>query len=436
MTNLSAPTSSSTTSVLQSTTVASRAAPLIDRLFEAPPARFVFWDGSALGPEGAGSLVFRSPRALRRLLWSPDELGLARCYVTGDVDLDGDIFTLLRVLALTAEDARRVNPALYLRGLATALRLGALGLPPRPPAEEVRLSGLRHSRGRDRAAIAHHYDVGDDFYRLVLGPTMTYSCARFVEPTTSLDDAQRAKHELICRKLGLHERPGARLLDVGCGWGEMAIHAARHHGAHVTAITLSAAQAERARSRVREEGVEALVEVRLQDYRDLDGERFDAISSVGMFEHVGHKMMDVYFTTLARLLAPMGRLLNHAISHAGSSKMEGRKFIHRYVFPDGELIDVAVVASAMERAGFEVRDVESLREHYARTLHEWIHNLEGSWNEAVALVGEERARVWKLYMAGSANAFERGRIAIHQVLGIRAGEGGRSGMPATRVGFG
>jgi cyclopropane-fatty-acyl-phospholipid synthase len=312
-----------------------------------------------------------------------------------------------------------------------------MGPPPPPPAAEIRLaswrrSGSVHSRRRDAAAVTHHYDVGNDFYRIVLGPAMTYSCARFVDRHTSLAEAQEAKHELICRKLGLHERAGARLLDVGCGWGSLALHAAGRHGARVVGVTISAEQVAAARERVRAAGLADRVEIRLQDYRTLAGETFDAISSVGMFEHVGSERAAEYFTTLYRLLAPRGRLLNHAISSAGGSRLDRRSFMGRYVFPDGELVDVGDVVLGMERAGFEVRDVESLREHYARTLRAWVANLEADWDRAVALAGMGRARVWRLYMAASAVGFEDGGIAIHQVLGTKTDEYGRSGMPPTR----
>jgi cyclopropane-fatty-acyl-phospholipid synthase len=330
---------------------------------------------------------------------------------------------------------RRLGLRALANGLIAAWRLGALGRPPERPAEEVRLGGWRHSKRRDAAAISHHYDVSNDFYRLVLGPAMTYSCARFEEPTASLEQAQASKHELVCRKLGLHEHSNARLLDVGCGWGSMAMHAASVHGAHVVGITLSAEQFEHARTRVRDAGLDDLVEIRLQDYRELHGEHFDAVSSIGMFEHVGAKRMDEYFDTLVALLTPTGRLLNHAISAPGGSKLHGRTFMNRYVFPDGELIDVADVAGAMERAGLEVRDVESLREHYSQTLHAWVDNLENSWDEAVSLAGEARARIWRLYMAASANGFDDGGLAIHQVLGVLPGDGGSSAMPRTRAGW-
>jgi cyclopropane-fatty-acyl-phospholipid synthase len=400
------------------------------------PISFQFWDGSSLSPPDPplATLRFGSPDAIRRLLWMPNELGLGRAYVSGDIELDGDLFDV--VVAF-----RDAKPAVSQSGrawrvLPTAVKaakhVGALGRPLPPPPEEARLRGWRHSLKRDASAIGHHYDVGNDFYRLVLGPTMTYSCARFVQPDATLEDAQTAKHELVCRKLGLHEHPGARLLDVGCGWGSMGIHAALHYDARVVGITISRAQAELARQRVEDAGVSDRVEIRLQDYRDLSGESFDVVSSIGMSEHVGHGKLDTYFKTLRSVLGPQGRLLNHAISSVGGSTLGSRSFVARYVFPDGELIDVGEVVLAMERAGFEVRDVESLREHYARTLRSWVSNLESDWDDAVELVGEARAKIWRLYMAGSAVGFEDGGIAIHQVLGVVRSSTGNADMPATR----
>jgi cyclopropane-fatty-acyl-phospholipid synthase len=400
------------------------------------PIRFEFWDGSQLVPpdQTVATLRFTSPDAIRRLLWMPNEVGLGRAYVSGDIDLEGNLFDV--VVAFRDAKPDVAQPGRAWRVLPTAVmaakRVGALGRPLPPPPEEVRLRGWRHSTRRDARAIGHHYDVSNDFYRLVLGPVMTYSCARFANPEATLDDAQTAKHELVCRKLGLHEQPGAHLLDVGCGWGSMAIHAALHYDARVVGITISRAQAELARQRVKDAGVIDRVEIRLQDYRDLSGEAFDAISSIGMSEHVGHGKLDQYFATLRSALVPQGRLLNHAISSVGGSTLGSRSFVGRYVFPDGELIDVGDVLLAMERAGFEVRDVESLREHYARTLRAWVGNLESGWDEAVKLVGEARAKIWRLYMAGSAVGFEDGGISIHQVLGVVTNESGNAGMPATR----
>jgi cyclopropane-fatty-acyl-phospholipid synthase len=404
------------------------------------PIRFEFWDGSKLNPpdQTVATLRFLSPNAIRRLLWMPNELGLGRAYVSGEIDLDGDLFDV--VVAFRDAKPEVANPGRAWRVLPTAVaaakRVGAFGGPLPPPPEEARLRGWRHSLKRDANAIGHHYDVGNDFYRLVLGPTLTYSCARFAQADFTLEDAQTAKHDLICRKLGLPEHPGARLLDVGCGWGSMSIHAAVHYDARVVGITISKAQAELARKRVVEAGVADRVEIRLQDYRDLSGERFDAISSIGMSEHVGHDKLDRYLTTLHSVLVPQGRLLNHAISSVGGSTLGPRSFVGRYVFPDGELIDVGDVVLGMERAGFEVRDVESLREHYARTLRCWVANLESNWDQAVALVGEPRAKIWRLYMAGSAVGFEDGGIGIHQVLGVVQSDSGNAGMPATRRDWG
>ena len=398
------------------------------------PVRFEFWDGSGVGPaDGVGTIRIRSVDAVRRILWAPGELGVARAFVSGDLTVEGDIYALLRVLH------RATPPALHQTSLAmiptvieAARRLGALGPPLPAPPEESRPVGRMHSPSRDARAISHHYDVGNEFYRLVLGPTMTYSCARFTADGTTLEEAQAAKHELICRKLGIDRRPGARLLEVGCGWGSMAIHAARHHRAQVVGVALSREQVDAARIRVAEAGLADRVEIRLQDYRDLRGDQFDAISSIGMFEHVGTLRMARYFETMRELLTSTGRFLNHAISKPGGSVLGRRTFVGRYVFPDGELLDVAQVILAMQRSGFEVRDVESLREHYSKTLHHWVTNLEAHWDEAVSLVGLPRADIWHLYMAASANGFDDGGLAIHQVLGVVPEPGGRSGMPPTR----
>lgn len=415
-------------------TAADRLRPLLDALFPGGvPVRFQLWDGSAVGrADSAGSVLVRSPDALRRLMWAPGDLGFGRAYVASDLDLDGDLYTMLRAMQDAALKDRSFGPSALWAAVAASRRLGALGPPLAPPPEEMRPNGRRHSRSRDARAIGHHYDVGNDFYHLVLGPSLTYSCARFVDDQATLEEAQAAKHDLVGCKLGLPEHPGARLLDVGCGWGSMALHAATEHGATVVGITISPAQAERARQRVAAAGLAERVEIRLQDYRDLQGEQFDAISSIGMFEHVGSERIKLYFETLRGLLRPEGRLLNHAISSIGGSKLGDRSFMARYVFPDGELLDVGEVVLAMERAGFEVRDVESLREHYARTLRAWVANLENNWDEAVTMVGEPRARIWRLYMAASAVGFDDGGVAIHQVLGVVPGAKGASGMPAVR----
>jgi cyclopropane-fatty-acyl-phospholipid synthase len=420
-------------------TVAETIAPLLAAVVgDDAPVRIEFWDGSSLGPEpgdpaSPGTLRVLTPDAVRRILWSPNELGLARAYVTGELEADGDVFALLEALSGNAPRSLRHGVSAAPLAVNAARRLGLVGRPLPPPPEEARLHGWRHTRRRDADAIGHHYDVGNDFYRLVLGPSMTYSCARFAEPEMDLTAAQASKHDLVCRKLGLPEQPGARLLDVGCGWGSMVIHAAAHYDVTAVGITISRAQADLARKRAAEAGVGDRVEIRLQDYRELSGERFDAISSIGMSEHVGAKNLVRYYTLLHDALRPEGRLLNHAISSVGGSRIPPTSFIGRYVFPDGELIDVAKSVDAMEQAGFEVRDVESLREHYVRTLRAWVANLEENWDEAVGLVGRRRARVWRLYMAGSAVGFSDGGINVHQALGVVPTAAGASGMPPTRV---
>ena len=413
---------------------AATVAPVLNSVFAGRiPLQFRFWDGSTAGPaDGPGVVLVQTPDALRRLMWAPSGLGLGRAYVAGDLDFEGDVFAVLRALERAAPQDLRLGGRAAWAALDASRRLRVLGRPPAPPPEEIRPRGVRHSRRRDARVISHHYDVGNAFYRLVLGPSLTYSCARFVDDGASLEDAQASKHELVAAKLGLPQRPGARLLDIGCGWGSMALHAATHHRATVVGVTISRPQAELARRRVDEAGLSDRVEIRLQDYRDVAGEQFDAISSIGMFEHVGSERTRQYFDTTRALLRPGGRLLNHAISSRGGSKLGGRSFMGRYVFPDGELLDVGQVVLAMQRAGFEVRDAESLREHYARTLRAWLANLDAGWDEAVGLVGIRRARIWRLYMAASALGFEDGGVAVHQVLGVVPDADGRAGMPRVR----
>lgn len=408
---------------------------LVGLLGDPLPVAVRCWDGSVAGPDDApGTLVVRSPDAVTRLVWAPGELGLARAVVAGDLDVEGELIGTLQAIRDRRIDGLALASPRSVRSVLRTLRHLDVRIGPLPPPQiEFRgRLGRRHSLRRDAEAISHHYDVSNDFYALVLGESMTYSCAVFPGPGTTLAEAQAAKHERVCRKLGLHESPGLRLLDVGCGWGSMAIHAAAHHDARVVGITISAPQARLARQRVVEAGMADRVEIRVQDYRELEGEQFDAISSIGMSEHVGSAELDTYFGTLHRLLAPRGRILNHAISSVGGSRLGRRGFMHRYVFPDGELIDVGETALAMQRAGFEIRDVESLREHYARTLRQWIANLEGKWDAAVAEAGAERCRAWRLYMAASAVGFIDGGVNVHQVLGVVPEEDGTSGMPTLR----
>jgi cyclopropane-fatty-acyl-phospholipid synthase len=391
------------------------------------PIRLRAWDGSEAGPVGAPVVVVRSRRALRRLVWAPSELGLGRAHVAGEIDIEGDVFATFAALSSTGRladaDSGGRPPARQWPALArSALAVGAIGLPPAPPPEEFRPPRRlrRHVAARDAVAVSHHYDVGNDFYALVLGPTMVYSCAVWDDGDTDLDSAQTAKLDLVCRKLGL--APGMRLLDVGCGWGSLAIHAARRYGVDVVGISLSAEQVSLAQRRVAEAGLADRVTLRLQDYRAVEDGPFDAISSVGMAEHVGRVAMPTYVATLFGLLRPGGRLLNHAIAwSAGETRWDRDTFIARYVFPDGELLSLAETIGALEAGGFEVLDVEALRPHYARTLRAWVQNLEKNWDAAVALTSEGRARVWRLYMAGSALSFETGRLGVNQVLARRPG---------------
>ena len=386
------------------------------------------YDGSRLGPpedEAPATIVVRSPDALRRIVTAPGELGFGRAYVAGDIDVEGDIYEALKLGDHIP--GVKLSPKQW---AAAAKLIGIEGLKPLPPPpEEAHLRGRRHSKERDAAAIRHHYDVGNEFYEMVLGPTMTYSCAVFEKPSDTLYAAQEQKYELICRKLDL--QPGQRLLDVGCGWGGMVMHAARHHGARAVGVTISPSQAEKATERVAAAGLSDRVEIRLLDYRDVVDGPYDAISSIGMFEHVGLAKLGEYFDRLREVVVPGGRILNHGISRPWSprhSRLGRSKFIDRYVFPDGELHEVGTVVSAMQQQGLEVRHVESLREHYALTLRHWVANLESNWDEAVDLVGSGRARVWRLYMAASAINFERGRTQIHQILAVKP-DAGASHMP-------
>ncbi|MFG2524026.1 class I SAM-dependent methyltransferase [Streptomyces sp. NPDC048527] len=415
---------------------------LAEQLLGVPlPVRLRAWDGSEAGPPDGPTLVVRNRRALRRLLWKPGELGLARAWVAGDLDVEGDLYDALgRMAGLIWErpedDSRSLVEALKeprVRAAAAELvKLAGPFLPPAPPGEEMRRRGRLHlhTKGSDRRAISHHYDVGNDFYELVLGPSMVYSCAYWDSPDGTLEDAQRDKLELISRKLGL--APGQRLLDVGCGWGSMAIHAAREYGVGVVGVTLSQEQAAYARKRVAEEGLTDRVEIRVQDYRDVRDGPFDAISSIGMAEHVGSERYLEYAEALYALLKPGGRLLNHQIARRpqkDESTYEVDEFIDAYVFPDGELAPVGTTTGLLEQAGFEVRDLEAIREHYALTLRRWVANLEAHWPAAVKLTSPGRARIWRLYMAASALSFERNKIGVNQILAVKTPLSGEPGTP-------
>lgn len=419
--------------------VAGRLQPLLAKLPGGEfPLRVRGWDGSEEGPPGAPVLVFRHRRALRRLLWQPGEIGLGRAYVAGELDVEGDFFGALQavVAALPLGGGAGLRPSRRdkLEAIRVAAWLGALGPEPKAPPEEARLSGEPHSRDRDAAAISHHYDVGNEFYRYVLGPSMVYSCAYWARPDDrayALEHAQRDKCDLIARKLGLV--PGWRFLDVGCGWGTMAIHAAEHYGVQAVGVTLSQDQAEYARAQVARAGLQDRVEIQAGDYRDVVGGPYDAIASIGMAEHVGNEQYADYTAGLYGLLRPGGRLLNHQIARRPTNATtRPSMFVRNYVFPDGELLPLGQTVQLLEEAGFEVRDVESLREHYARTLRSWVANLQEHWDTCVALTSGGRARTWLLFMAGSALAFQANRIGVNQVLAVRPHRDGSSEMGLTR----
>jgi cyclopropane fatty-acyl-phospholipid synthase-like methyltransferase/DUF1365 family protein len=404
------------------TTTAERIARLVrDTTSTALPVRVRAWDGSEAGPAGGPVLVIRSRRALRRLLWAPGELGLARAYVSGDIDVEGDLTAGFRQVWATARSrpSQEVQPyrGARTRTARAAVRLGALGLPPRPPSSEARLTGQLHSRLRDRAAIAHHYDLSNDFYELLLDETMAYSSGYFRTADDTLADAQRAKLELICDKLGLG--PGMRLLDVGCGWGSLILHAAEHRGVHATGITLSAQQRDFVAKRIADRGLTDRVDVRLQDYREFGDETFDAVSSVEMGEHVGEDQYPTYASILHGALRPGGRLLLQQMSRRHDAAPGGGAFIEAYIAPDMHMRPMSQTLAHLERAGFELLGVEAMREHYVHTVRHWIETFEAHWDEFVRLQGEEVARVWRLYLVGGALAFEEGRMGVDQFLAIR-----------------
>jgi cyclopropane-fatty-acyl-phospholipid synthase len=388
--------------------------PLRSALAEVLPERpftLAFWDGSRLEPtDGAGPiLTATSPRALAHVLRAPGQLGLGRAYAEGAIEVD-DVDAIVEMLG--SWSAPPIDTRTKARLLLLAARAMGPVRPPRRVAAEFVPRGRRHSRERDRRAVRHHYDVSDDFFELFLGKEMTYSCAIFSRGAQTLDEAQEAKLELVCEKLAL--APGERVLDVGCGWGSFAVHAATRHGARVTGITLSPLQAERARRRAVEAGVGDRVEIRVADYRDLGAERFDAIASIGMVEHVGSAQVDAYAQKLADALRPGGRLLNHGIGRLRHSDPEAGAFSERFVFPDGAPLHLSRMLLALERAGFEPEHVEGFRSDYATTLRHWAERLDARLDDAVALAGRERVRVWRLYLRAARHGFDSGFTSVFQ----------------------
>ncbi len=399
------------------------------------PLRFTAYDGSAAGPEDSElGLELLNQRGLAYLLTAPGDLGMARAYVAGDLLLHGvhpgDPYEAMRLLqnhlsfrAPTAAEALTVVRSLGLSNLR----------PPAPPPQEAiprwrrLVEGLRHSKGRDAEAIHHHYDVSNRFYELVLGPSMTYTCAVYPSAGATLEEAQAEKYDLVCRKLGL--QPGQRLLDVGCGWGGMVRHAAREYGVRALGVTLSTQQASWAKEAIDREGLGDLAEVRHLDYRDVAESGFDAVSSIGLTEHIGVRNYPAYFRFLHDRLRPGGRLLNHCITRHHNRRQPTGAVLDRYIFPDGELTGSGRIITEVQNAGLEVVHEENLRKHYALTLAGWCQNLVDHWDEAVAEVDEGTARVWGLYMAGSRLAFERNEIQLHHVLAARTTPDGDDGFP-------
>ncbi len=420
---------------LQTAEPIAHATELIDALFRRVPARDFevrLWDGSTWHADPSRpprlTLTIREPGVLRSLVLARDEAALGEGYVSGRFDLDGD----LEVVVPIAEALLSAPPALNdkLRILTAALRLPPEG-PRRRWSSVPRFRGRLHSADRDRAAVSYHYDASNEFYALFLDPRLVYSCAYFQSPDDSLEKAQERKLDYICRKLRLRE--GQRLLDIGCGWGALLMHAAARYGVLAEGITLSEQQATLARERIRAAGLQDRCTVRVADYRELDQiESYDRIASVGMFEHVGEAGMDAYFRQAHRLLRPGGAFLNHAIGSLPGGASRGPSFAGRWVFPDHQTLPIAVTLRGAEAVGFEVRDVENLREHYALTLRRWVRSLENRRDQAVRLVGEATWRAWRLVFAAAAYQFDAGRMHLYQTLLLKPGKGGRAGVPLTR----
>ena len=426
--------------------VAGRLAAVLGEVLGDAPVRIRAWDGSEAGPDAAPVVVLRSRAAVRRLLWDPDELGLARAYVAGEIDVEGDLADGLSRVWAVVRSRPPVSPGWRdrLRWAGTALRLGLVGRRPAPPREEAVLSGDKHSTDRDSEAISYHYDQSNELYATLLDGHMAYSCAYFradpaVDPgagdgSYGITEAQRDKLELVCRKLGL--QPGMRLLDVGCGWGSLILYAAEHHGVHATGVTISAQQRDHVEKLVAARGLADRVSVRLQDYREVPVPAqgpYDAVASIEMSEHVGQEQYPAYAATLHRLVRPGGRVLLQAMSHP--SAPGGGAFIERYVAPDMHMRPVWETAAMLARPGLELRDVESIREHYAWTVRAWADTLEERWEEVVGLIGQAGARIWRLYLAGGGLTFAENRMGVDQLLFVRPDDAGASNMPATRGGW-
>ena len=404
------------------------------------PVRLRAWDGSEAGPADAPLVELRSPDAVRRLLWRPGELGAAQAYVTGEIEVHHDLDEALTHAFSVARDrelgGRRPPLAAIAQAARTAAGIDALrpvlwGRPPAPPASQARIRGRLHSVLRDRRAISHHYDLSNEFYSLILEVSMAYSCGYHASPDVSLEEAQRAKLSLVCRKLGLE--PGMTLLDVGCGWGSLSLHAAEHFGARVTGVTIAAEQKRFIDARIAERGLADRVEIRLQDYREVPESEwgtYDAVSSIEMGEHVGEGNYPTYAEVLRRSVKPGGRVLVQQMSRTGRWP-GGGPFIESFIAPDMYMRPVGETVAHLERGGLEVRDVHALREHYVLTVGGWLERFERNIDRLTELVGEEVVRVWRLYLVGGAMAFRDGRMGVDQILMVRPD--GPHDLPAGRT---
>ncbi|HET6152163.1 MAG TPA: cyclopropane-fatty-acyl-phospholipid synthase family protein [Marmoricola sp.] len=408
------------------------------------PFRFTAYDGSSAGPADAPyGLHLKNERGLSYLVTAPGDLGLARAYVMGDLEIigahQGDPYEALMHVKGSKTGLKFRTPS-PIEAIALVRAVGITNLIPPPVPEQEHLprwrrlmEGLLHSPERDAEVIHHHYDVSNRFYEMVLGPSMTYTCACYPDADATLEEAQFHKYDLVCKKLDL--QPGQRLLDLGCGWGGMVRHAVQHYGVTALGVTLSAEQASWAQQRIKEEGLDDRAEVRHLDYRDVTETGFDAISSIGLTEHIGLANYPAYFAFVRDHLKSEGRMLNHCITRADNKKTSTGAFIDRYVFPDGELTGSGTIITEIQDSGMEVHHEENLRMHYAATLAGWNKNLVDNWDECVSEVGEGTARVWGLYMAGSRMGFVTNEIQLHQVLATKTTADGESGY-ALRPTFG
>lgn len=426
-----AQTTSATSRKRSTDDVVHRSVELLEALFSDADiaCRVRFWDGTVWerGHNSCFTLVLTHPGALRRMLRDRGELSLGEAYIFGDFDIEGEIasaFELSDVLLGRNETLlKRARLAALVRRLPETGR-------PQLLSHKAHLPGATHSRARDREAIHYHYDLPPEFYELFLGSQMVYSCAYFHTDQDPLERAQEQKLDYICRKLRL--KPGDHLLDIGCGWGALVIHASKHYAAVCRGITLSEPQARLARKRVRDAGLEHLCRIDVCDYRELDSQlQFDKIASIGMFEHVGEHLLPKYFSRVYDLLRDGGVFLNHGIAVSALYPPSSSSFIDKYVFPDGELVPISKTATIGEHAGFELRDVESLREHYALTLQQWTERLESNATKAKRLTNETTYRIWRMYVAGSAYAFRTERLNLFQTLFMKS-SAGKSTLPLTR----